>query len=106
MRLEIVKHPEGFDHDNDYTYASISITDNGRGMNEEDIPLIFQPFKRLLGINDQKKTEGFGIGLHFVAHPHKSTQGHHKDRQEPRGRHDLHNHIPCLRRGFLRGRIP
>lgn len=85
MRLEILKHPEGFDHDNDYTYASISITDNGRGMNEEDIPLIFQPFKRLLGINDQKKTEGFGIGLHFVAHLIKVHKGIIKTVKNPEG---------------------
>ena len=68
LKLELVRHPEEFEATDDFTYAQISVTDNGRGMNEEDIPKIFQPFKRLLGLKEGKKTEGFGIGLNFVAH--------------------------------------
>ncbi len=85
MRLELVKNPEGFDNDQDYTYAQISVTDNGRGMNEEDIPKIFQPFKRLLGINDAKKTEGYGIGLHFVSQLVKEHKGIIRTTKNPEG---------------------
>ena len=75
LRLELVKHPAEFDSSNDFTYAQISVSDNGRGMKEEDIPKIFQPFKRLLGIDNPKKAEGFGIGLNFVAHLVKEHKG-------------------------------
>lgn len=74
LKLELVKNPDGFDFDADTTFARITVTDNGCGMAEEDIPKIFQPFKRLLGIND-KKAEGFGIGLHFVAQLVKEHKG-------------------------------
>ncbi len=85
LRLELLKHPAGFDSDNDFTYAQISVTDNGCGMDEEDIPKIFQPFKRLLGIDDSKKTEGFGIGLHFVAHLVKEHKGIIRTVKNPEG---------------------
>lgn len=87
IRLETLKNPEGFEHDSDkdYTYASISVCDNGRGMTEEDIPLIFQPFKRLLGINGEKKTEGFGIGLSYVANLVKVHKGIIRTTKNPGG---------------------
>ncbi|MDE6394315.1 MAG: response regulator, partial [Duncaniella sp.] len=75
LRLELVKNPPEFSADDRLTYAQISVSDNGCGMEEEDIPKIFQPFKRLLGIDNPKSPEGFGIGLHFVAHLVKEHKG-------------------------------
>lgn len=73
MTLNILRHPEDFDKD--FTYASISVADNGRGMAEDDIAKIFQPFRRLIGIKGEKRPEGYGIGLHFVAHLVKEHKG-------------------------------
>jgi signal transduction histidine kinase len=42
---------------------SISVSDNGMGMNEDALELIFQPFKRLV---NQHQAEGSGIGLATV----------------------------------------
>lgn len=85
LRLDLVKHPDGFDNDKDFTYAQISVTDNGCGIQEEDIPKIFQPFKRLLGIDSTKKAEGFGIGLHFVSHLVKEHKGIIRTNKNPNG---------------------
>lgn len=43
--------------------VSISVRDNGTGMNEDALELIFQPFKRLV---NQHEAEGSGIGLATV----------------------------------------
>lgn len=85
IKLELTRNPAEFDATDGYTYACISVTDNGCGMEEEDIPKIFQPFKRLLGIDDSKKTEGFGIGLHFVAHLVKEHKGIIRTVKNPEG---------------------
>lgn len=85
LMLDIVKHPAEFENDNDFTYAQISVVDNGLGMQEEDIPKIFQPFKRLLGIDGPKKTDGFGIGLNFVSHLVKEHKGVIRTMKNPTG---------------------
>lgn len=43
--------------------VSISVRDNGMGMNQDALELIFQPFKRLV---NQHQAEGSGIGLATV----------------------------------------
>ena len=85
ITLTIEKHPEGLDTDNDFKYICIAVKDNGRGMEEEDIPKIFQPFKRLLGIENEKKIEGFGIGLHFVQQLVKEHKGMIRTCKNPGG---------------------
>lgn len=74
--------PDGIDTPRPMTYAIISVKDNGNGIENDEIPLIFQPFKRLLGI-DKTKTEGFGIGLHFVAQLVKEHKGTIHTRKNP-----------------------
>lgn len=85
LRLELVKHPAEFSESDDFTYAQISVSDNGCGMKDEDIPKIFQPFKRLLGIGNPSNTDGFGIGLHFVAHLVKEHKGIIRTVKNPSG---------------------
>lgn len=75
LRLELVEKPHEIEGTNNYTYAQISVVDTGHGVKEEDIPKLLKPFKRLLGLEEQKKTEGFGIGLHFVSHLVKEHKG-------------------------------
>ena len=41
IKLELTRNPADFDATDGYTYACISVTDNGCGMEEEDIPKIF-----------------------------------------------------------------
>ena len=106
LMLDIVKHPAEFENDNDFTYAQISVVDNGLGMQEEDIPKIFQPFKRLLGIDGPKKTDGFGIGLNFVSHLVKEHKGVIRTMKKSDRRNDIHCHTSCLRRSFFPFGIP
>lgn len=67
------------------TYAIISVADQGRGVEEKEIPMLFQPFKRLLGIDEAKKTEGFGIGLHYVANLAAEHKGAVRTTKNPQG---------------------
>lgn len=85
LKLDLVIDPPEFPADDRMLYAQISVTDNGCGMEEEDIPKIFQPFKRLLGIDNPKNPEGFGIGLHFVAHLVKEHKGIIRTLKNPEG---------------------
>lgn len=75
LRVSTTVNPEGIDNPEQFTYAVIAVRDNGNGIDNDDIPLIFQLFKRLLGIDKSAKTEGFGIGLHFVAQLVKEHKG-------------------------------
>jgi two-component system phosphate regulon sensor histidine kinase PhoR len=47
--------------------ASVEIRDNGRGISDEDLKQIFEPFKRVKSI-EVKKIEGTGLGLAIVKH--------------------------------------
>ncbi|WP_445721553.1 sensor histidine kinase [Flavobacterium sp.] len=46
-------------------YIDLSITDNGAGVPEKDLPFIFDKFYRVER-KDSKEIEGFGIGLAYV----------------------------------------
>lgn len=83
--LELVSKPEEIEGHNHYSYAKISVSDTGQGIKEEDLPKLFKPFKRLLGLEEQKKTEGFGIGLHFVSHLVKEHKGILRTVKNPEG---------------------
>lgn len=74
MDLEILDHPDISGLDPSLTYASITIADEGKGVDDEDLPKIFLPFKRILKL-DNAKTEGYGIGLNFVKHLVKEHRG-------------------------------
>lgn len=73
--LDATTTPEGIDNPDHHTYAVITVSDNGNGIDKDDIPVIFQPFIRLLGLDKSIKTEGFGIGLHFVSELVKEHKG-------------------------------
>lgn len=45
-------------------YLTVSVTDNGIGMSEEDVSRIFERYKRLT--HSERSTAGTGIGLHYV----------------------------------------
>lgn len=47
--------------------ACIEIIDNGRGISEEDLNYIFEPFKRAKVV-EENKIEGTGLGLSIVKH--------------------------------------
>lgn len=85
LRLEIVTDPPEFDNADNMKYAQISVIDNGCGMEVEDIPKIFLPFRRLLGINTPGNPDGFGIGLNFVAHLVKEHKGVIRTVRNPEG---------------------
>lgn len=74
MALEILDHPTESGLDPALSYAVITIADEGKGIDDEDIPKIFLPFKRILKL-DNAKTEGYGIGLNFVKHLVKEHRG-------------------------------
>ena len=44
----------------------ISVIDNGIGISENELPIIFDPFKR--GTSVEFSSAGFGLGLNYVAH--------------------------------------
>ncbi|KIX21099.1 histidine kinase [Flavobacterium sp. 316] len=46
-------------------YVTLSISDNGDGVSEKDLPFIFDKFYRVER-KDSKEIEGFGIGLAYV----------------------------------------
>ena len=52
----------------DSTHITIEITDNGRGISDEDLPHIFEPF-----FSTKDKTNGIGLGLAIV---HGIIQNH------------------------------
>ena len=45
-------------------YLTVSVTDDGIGMSEEDVSRIFERYKRLT--HNERSTAGTGIGLHYV----------------------------------------
>jgi two-component system, OmpR family, phosphate regulon sensor histidine kinase PhoR len=47
--------------------ASVEVRDNGRGISDEDLKNIFEPFKRVKAV-EVKKIEGTGLGLAIVKH--------------------------------------
>ncbi len=47
--------------------AGVEVRDNGRGISNEDLKNIFEPFKRLKSV-ETKKIEGTGLGLAIVKH--------------------------------------
>ena len=54
--------------------ASVEVRDNGRGISNEDLNNIFEPFKRVVSI-ENKKIEGTGLGLAIVKHIMDAHQG-------------------------------
>jgi two-component system phosphate regulon sensor histidine kinase PhoR len=47
--------------------AGVEVKDNGRGISDEDLKNIFEPFKRVKAV-EAKKIEGTGLGLAIVKH--------------------------------------
>jgi signal transduction histidine kinase len=47
--------------------AGVEVRDNGRGISNQDLKNIFEPFKRLKTV-ETKKIEGTGLGLAIVKH--------------------------------------
>ena len=54
--------------------ASVEVRDNGRGISNEDLNNIFEPFKRVTSL-ENKKIEGTGLGLAIVKHIMDAHQG-------------------------------
>ncbi len=52
----------------------INITDNGIGINKENLPQIFEKFYRI-PTGDIHENEGFGLGLYFVKNTIKQMNG-------------------------------
>lgn len=84
LKLELTDCPPEISPSDSNLYACISVTDHGSGIADKDIPKIFQPFKRLLGLSE-KKAEGFGIGLNFVVHLVKEHKGIIRTSKNPEG---------------------
>jgi two-component system NtrC family sensor kinase len=55
-------------HNPDEGHVTVEISDNGRGISEEDLPHIFEPF-----FSTKDKTNGIGLGLSIV---HGIVQNH------------------------------
>ena len=60
--------------DNDTAKVIFSVTDTGMGIRQEDIPNLFDSFKRL-ELNETKKIEGTGLGLNIVKQLVEMMQG-------------------------------
>lgn len=54
--------------------AAVEVKDEGRGISDEDLINIFEPFKRVKSI-ETKKIEGTGLGLAIVKHIMDAHQG-------------------------------
>jgi len=54
--------------------ALIDVKDHGRGISDEDLKNIFEPFKRVKAV-EVKKIEGTGLGLAIVKHIMDAHQG-------------------------------
>ena len=54
--------------------AAIEVKDEGRGISDEDLKQIFEPFKRVKSV-ETKKIEGTGLGLAIVKHIMDAHQG-------------------------------
>jgi two-component system phosphate regulon sensor histidine kinase PhoR len=54
--------------------ALIEVKDQGRGISDEDLKNIFEPFKRVKAV-EAKKIEGTGLGLAIVKHIMDAHQG-------------------------------
>ena len=54
--------------------ALIEVKDHGRGISDEDLKNIFEPFKRVKAV-ETKKIEGTGLGLAIVKHIMDAHQG-------------------------------
>ena len=54
--------------------AGVEVRDNGRGISNEDLKNIFEPFKRVKSV-EAKKIEGTGLGLAIVKHIIDAHQG-------------------------------
>ena len=54
--------------------AGVEVKDNGRGISDEDLKNIFEPFKRVKAV-EVKKIEGTGLGLAIVKHIMDAHQG-------------------------------
>lgn len=54
--------------------ACVEVRDNGRGISNEDLKNIFEPFKRVKSV-EAKKIEGTGLGLAIVKHIIDAHQG-------------------------------
>jgi len=55
-------------------HALINVKDHGRGISDEDLKNIFEPFKRVKAV-EAKKIEGTGLGLAIVKHIMDAHQG-------------------------------
>jgi len=62
--------------------ACVEIIDSGRGISDEDLKNIFEPFKRIKDVED-KKIEGTGLGLAIVKHIMDAHQGKIEVESEP-----------------------
>jgi len=54
--------------------ALIEVNDHGRGISDEDLKNIFEPFNRVKAV-ETKKIEGTGLGLAIVKHIMDAHQG-------------------------------
>ena len=68
VKLDFIKHPEGIDHDNEWTYIEIRVIDHGIGIDKGDIAHLFKRFGRLVSSSKRNQIKGFGIGLNYVYH--------------------------------------
>lgn len=78
VKLEITKLPEGFVKTADYTYMEVQVIDDGIGMSAEQVPNLFQRFRRL--VSNKSKINGYGVGLNYV----KELVACHKGTVTPR----------------------
>jgi two-component system phosphate regulon sensor histidine kinase PhoR len=58
------------------------VRDNGRGISNEDLKNIFEPFKRVKAV-EEKMIEGTGLGLAIVKHIMDAHNGRIEVESEP-----------------------
>lgn len=52
----------------EHNFLEVSVKDNGIGVEAGKVKELFKRFRRMVSIQEQNKTVGFGIGLNFVQH--------------------------------------
>ncbi|MDD3077611.1 MAG: two-component regulator propeller domain-containing protein [Paludibacter sp.] len=68
VTLDLVKHPENIDNENEWAYIEIRVSDTGIGIDKNDFSRLFKRFSRLVNPSKRDQINGFGIGLNFVYH--------------------------------------
>ncbi len=86
----------GMDVDTETNYVHLTVSDQGPGINPEDLPNIFQPFRRFANA----KGEGYGLGLAIARQVIEMHKGQIQAQNRPEGGLCIDMILPYLTAGY------